>query len=102
MWNSAWEITSENGFPVLFENTPFIRALKTGQPQTEVLIIRLRNEENRWLHFSSQPLFEDNSSEAYSVVSNIADLTYEKKLILEIKEKKALFRSFMDQTPNQV
>ena len=100
LWDSTWEITSENGSPVLFEDTPFIRALKTGQPQTEVLIIRLRNEGYRWLHFSSQPLFDDNSSEAYSVISNIADLTYEKKLILEIKERKALFSSFMNQTPN--
>jgi PAS domain S-box-containing protein len=100
LWNTAWKITSEEGSPVLFENTPFMKALKTGQSQTEVLVIRLRNEEYRWIHFSSQPLFDDNSPEPYSVVSNIVDLTYEKKLTQEIKERKAVFRSFMDQTPN--
>lgn len=100
LWDTAWEITSEIGEKVFFENTPFIKALKTGQAQAEVLVIKLINKEYRWLHFSSQPLFDDTSTAPYSVLSNIIDLTYEKKLILEINEKKALFRSFMDQTPN--
>jgi len=100
LWNDAWEITSEDGDPVRFEDTPFIKALQTGEPQTEILVIKLRNGENKWLHFSSQPLFDEKTNLACSVISNIADLTQEKKLVLELKERKAVFGSFMDQTPN--
>jgi PAS domain S-box-containing protein len=100
LWNTAWNITTEKGDPVRFEDTPFIRALQTGEPQTEVLVITLRNGEQRWLHFSSQPLFDDNRDKAYSVVSNIADLSKEKKLALEVEERKAVFGSFMKKTPN--
>lgn len=100
LWATAWSITTEYGEPVTFENTPFMKALRTGETQTEVLIIKLRNGENRWLHFSSQPLFDENLATAYSVVSNIIDLTYQRRLVIELKERKALFRSFMDQSPN--
>ena len=100
LWNAAWTITTEDGVPVLFEKAPFMIALKTGQTQTEVLIIKLRNGESRWMHFSSQPLFDDNQAGAYSVVSSIVDLTAGKKLVEELRERKAFFNSFMDQTPN--
>ncbi|MEO7924236.1 MAG: PAS domain S-box protein [Chitinophagaceae bacterium] len=100
LWNAAWEITTEEGCRVLFQDTPFMRALQTGTTQTQVLVVKLRNGEQRWLQFSSQPLFNDTSGEAYSVISNIADLTHEKQLILELQQRKALFGSFMDQTPS--
>ncbi|MEO6613397.1 MAG: PAS domain S-box protein [Chitinophagaceae bacterium] len=100
LWNTAWNITTEKGDPVRFEDTPFIRALRTGEPQTELLRITLRDGEQRWLHFSSQPLFDENSKRAYSVVSNITDLSKEKKLAVEVEERKAIFGSFMKQTPN--
>jgi len=100
LWNTVWNITTEDGAAIKFQETPFMRALKTGLQQTEVLIFKLKSGEYRWLHFTSQPLFDDNSLQPYSVVTNVVDLTYEKKLILEIQERKALFRSFMSQTPN--
>ena len=100
LWNTAWTITTENDIPVKFENTPFMKALETGHTQTDILIIKLRNGEQRWMHFSSQPLFDDHSSEPYSVVSNIIDITIEKQLVFELRERKALFNSFMDKTPN--
>ena len=100
LWNTAWEIRNENGDPVPFENTPFMKALQTGKTQTEVLLIRLKNGDGRWLHFSSQPLFDENSSAPFAVLSNIADLTYERNLIRELKERKAILRSFLNQTPN--
>ncbi len=100
LWDHAWTITTEEGEPVTFEKTPFMKALTTGQTQTEVLVIKLKNGEQRWIHFSSQPLFEENGVIPFSVVSNIVDLTVQKKLVLELRKRKAMFRSFMDQTPN--
>ncbi len=99
-WNKFWDIRNEQDQPVLFKNTSFNKALHTGQRQTEVLVIRLGNGEQRWLHMSSQPLFRDHSSIPFAVVSSITDLTLEKKLIRDLKERKAVLRSFMKQTPN--
>jgi PAS domain S-box-containing protein len=100
LWNTLWTVNSEDGDPILFEDTPFMKAITTGTTQTEVLVVTLRNGENKWLHFSSQPLFEGTSNNAYAVVSNILDLTYEKKLIGKVREGKAVFRSFLEHTPN--
>lgn len=100
LWNTAWDIQTEDAKPVSFDETPFMTAIHTGQLQTEVLVVRLRNGEHRWLQFSSQPLFEENNYVPFAVVSNIVDLTQEKKLSRQLKEREALFNVFMKQTPN--
>jgi PAS domain S-box-containing protein len=100
LWNKEWEITTEYGHLVKFEETAFMLALQTGKLQTQLLIIRMKNGEDRWIHFSSQPLVEEGSDKAYSVVSSIVDVTNERKLSQELNEKEAVFSVFMNQTPN--
>lgn len=100
LWDSGWKITSEAGQDVRFSDAPFMKALHIGKHQQQVLIIRLRNGESRWIHFNSQPLFEEGNPAAYSVVSSITDITQEKKLILELSERKAVFSTFMNKMPN--
>lgn len=100
LWNLTWQITNEANNTVLFIDTPFMRALRTGQPESEVLVVRLRNGESRWLHFSSQPLFDEISLTVFSVVTNIIDITKERLLSSQLKERDALFKAFMKQTPN--
>lgn len=100
LWNTAWDIKTQEGHSAFFEETPFMKALKTGEPHTEALVIRLRNGEHRWLHFSSQPLFEEKNKVPYAVVSNIADVTKERTLTSQLQERDALFNMFMKQTPN--
>jgi PAS domain S-box-containing protein len=100
LWNSTWPITTENDEPVLFEETPFIKALQTGKTQEALLGIRLRNGEDRSVYFNSQPLFEENSSVPFSVVSNIIDVTRDRKLSGEAKERETLLRTFLNKTPN--
>jgi len=100
LWNTAWEIKTECGERVTFERTPFMKALQTGKPQTEVLKIRLQNAECRWLNFNSQPLFEEKAIIPFAVVSNITDVTHEKKLSDQLQEREAMFNQFLKQTPN--
>lgn len=99
-WDTIWKITSEDGGTVLFQDTPFMRALRTGINQQEVLIIKLKNGEDRWIKFSSRPLIENGNTAASSVITNITDLTDEKRLLRELKEKKAVFSAFMNKMPN--
>lgn len=99
LWNTAWEIKTEDGEIVSFEKTPFMQALLTGKSCTETLQVQLRNGEHRWLNFSSQPLFEEGNKNPFAVVSNLADVTQEKKLSGELQERDALFKIFMERTP---
>jgi PAS domain S-box-containing protein len=100
LWNKAWDIRDEKGSKVFFADTPFMRAMSTGLHQKQILLIKLKNGEVRWLEFSSQPLFDDDSANFNSVVSNIVDITEEKRLSAELVEQEALFNEFMKQSPN--
>jgi PAS domain S-box-containing protein len=100
LWNTTWNITTEKGESVSFDETPFMKALQTGSLQKDTLVIRLKNGDKRWVLFDSQPLFEHNQPAPFSVVSNIIDVTKEKKLSLELEELDAIHMAFMDRTPN--
>ncbi len=99
-WNRAWSVCGENGRPVLFGDTPFMKALQTGKGQSGTLVIRLKDGEPHWLHLSSQPLYINGGKQPFSVVTKISDITQEKLLIAELRERKALLESFMKLTPN--
>lgn len=100
LWNSNWKITTEEGEQLLFDEAPFMMALKTGKPQNRIIPIRLKSGETRWFYFNSQPLIEDNNEKPYSVVSSIMDVTTEKNLTRDLTEQEALFKAFMNKTPN--
>ena len=54
-WNNEWIIQNENGQPVPFEETAFMLAIRTGEPQKQVLGVRLDNGKTKWILFNSQP-----------------------------------------------
>ena len=60
----------------------------------------MRNGEDKWVMFNSQPLFNGEDSTPYSVVTNIVDVTKEKMLSAEARERDILFRAFLNETPN--
>jgi PAS domain S-box-containing protein len=100
LWDNEWNILSESGEKVFFEESPFIRSLHTGSRQSQSLLIELGSGEEKWFLFNSQPLFNAGETLPFSVVSNIVDITREIKLKSEIKETDSLFRSFLNKTPN--
>ena len=85
LWKNQWVITNESGQPVPFEETPFVRAAKTRRLQTQTLVIRLKNGEDRWILFNSQPLLEEELDGKFPVVSNIIDVTSERRLSNQLK-----------------
>jgi PAS domain S-box-containing protein len=100
LWDKVWKIHDDNGKPVLFHETPFMRAMRSRTPESEVLRVTLASGEDRWLLFNSQPLFNPGEQAPFSVVTNIVDLTTERKLSGEVQEMDSLFRSFLKMTPN--
>lgn len=99
LWNNEWTITNESGQAVPFEEAPFKKAIKTGQSQTQILLIRLLNGEDKWLLFKSQPVAEEEDSGHFYVVSNIIDITPERHLLTQLKDGEALIAAFFQQTP---
>lgn len=99
LWKNEWSIKNENGQPVAFEETPFVKAVKTGESHTQTLVIRLSNGKKKWVLFNSQPLVEENTHNCFSVISNIVDITPERQLSHELKQGKALISAFFEQTP---
>jgi PAS domain S-box-containing protein len=100
LWDNNWSVTNISNEKVSFEETPFMQALKTSTIQNTVLGIKLRSGAQKWISFSSQPFFEENSQVPLAVVSSIVDVTKERELSSKLEERNALFDVFMKQTPN--
>ena len=97
---SHWKIRNEDGTPLPFADAPFMKALKTGETQTNVVLnLQTRKGVFKSVLCNSQPLFDNNESSPFSVVSIILDLTKEKKLETEVRMREVLFTSFMNHTP---
>ncbi|HMH32862.1 MAG TPA: PAS domain S-box protein, partial [Puia sp.] len=85
---SLWKTTDEDGNALPFRDAPFMKALATGEPQTNIeLNLEISEGQYRSVICNSQPLFEKGHTEPFSVVSTILDITNEKKLEAESKRK---------------
>ena len=93
-------IENEDGEPVAYRNAPFMKALETGQTQSNVeMNIRVQKDTWRTLLFNSQPLFEKNQAAPFAVATSILDISKEKQLVQEVKNREILFSSFMKYSP---
>jgi PAS domain S-box-containing protein len=102
LWQSNWTISNEDGEAIAFENSPFMKAARSGNVQHETLVITLANGDKRAMLFYSQPLPEDDINKECAVVSSIIDVTNERLLAARVQEKKSLIDAFVSQTPNLV
>jgi PAS domain S-box-containing protein len=99
-WDKNWTVTRESGERVLFRQTPFMKALYTGKPQSETLRITLRSGEKRWVQFNSQPLMDEiHGNDPFAVISNIIDVTNEKELTKEVQVNQTIINAFLANTP---
>lgn len=100
LWDNMWQVKTESGDFVSFDETSFMRAMKNGKRESQLLVIRLSNGEHHWMHFTSQPLINKKSLLPYAAISNVIDLTAEKVTFQELVNRKAVFNAFMKQSPN--
>jgi PAS domain S-box-containing protein len=96
---SLLEIQDENGNRLCESDTPFMRALQTGETQNNIIIQFKKQKNIKWLLCNAQPLFENNESKPFSVVTSILDITHEKNLEIKIREREFLFSAFMNNSP---
>jgi len=96
---SLLEILDVSGNPLHYSDTPFMRALQTGEAQNNV-IIKFNGEKNpKTILCNSQPLFENNECKPFAVVSSLLDITHEKDLEEKVREREFLFSAFMNNSP---
>ena len=65
-----------------------------------VLNFKIHNGHSRYVLINSQPVYEHKISVPSFYLSTVIDLIPEKKFELLVKDKEALFTSFMNHTPN--
>ncbi len=101
IFEQLWETAGENGNPVSFEKSPPMIALRSGQTQANVLLsIPNDTNERRYVHFTAQPVFDNNPSVPDFVVSTISDISEEKRLRALCEQREELFASFMNHSPS--
>jgi PAS domain S-box-containing protein len=73
-----WDIIDQDDQNVLLENFPAQVCLRTGVPQTGVIIgARISSKDTRWLKINVKPIFVDGYNRPDKVVSTFLDVTVE-------------------------
>jgi PAS domain S-box-containing protein len=100
-FEQLWKTTQKDGNQVLFENSPPMEAIRTGQTQTHVLVCTANEgHDKRHLLINAQPVFDTDPHSPSFVVSTLADITEEKNLKALCEQREALFTSFMNHSPS--
>lgn len=100
LWEESWEITGIDGVKVDLEKEIFLNALETQSVITRELTLNDKIGTRKCIVVSSQPLIDQETQKPFALVSTLTDLTEEKRLVYELKSRKALFKGFIDQSPN--
>ncbi|HEY9597873.1 MAG TPA: PAS domain S-box protein, partial [Cyanophyceae cyanobacterium] len=96
-----WHTIYEDGSPFPGELHPAMETLRTGEPQSNVIMgIHKPNGSFTWISINSQPLFQSGESQPYAVVTSFTDITARKQAeeALRTSEQKfrAVFNSVQD------
>ncbi|WP_013325375.1 PAS domain S-box protein [Gloeothece verrucosa] len=93
-----WHAIHEDGSPFRGENHPAMVTLRTGQPQSNIVMGVYKPEGSlTWISINSQPLFYPNSEQPYGVVASFTDITERKQLELHLQQSEAKFRAIYEQ-----
>ncbi|XZO02694.1 MAG: diguanylate cyclase domain-containing protein [Microcoleus sp.] len=76
-----WRTVQEDGSPFPGEQHPAMITLRTGKPQSNVVMgIHKSDKTLTWISINSQPLFHLHQSQPYAVVTSFADITERKQV----------------------
>ncbi|MEW6497973.1 MAG: GAF domain-containing protein, partial [Cyanobacteriota bacterium] len=72
----GWQTIYEDGSPFPGEQHPAMVTLRTGKPQSNVIMgIHKPDQSLTWITINSQPLFQPGETKAYAVVTSFSDIT---------------------------
>lgn len=88
--DSQWSLLREDGSPLLVKDYPTIVALRTGEPQSGVVVgVEGPNRARRWLSVNSSPLIAGDGSPPYAAVASFSDITELRATIDELQEARS-------------
>lgn len=99
LWETMLAVTDDNGKRISFHDAPFLKAARTGLVQKRTLSLRFPNGETRWVMFNARPVSEDDENQQL-ILTNIIDVTRERRLSGKLREKNAIIDAFMKSTPH--
>lgn len=83
-----WELLREDATPFPSEAHPAICALRTGQPQTDVIIgVQKTGGQIFWLRMNAVPLWRDDATTPYAVVISFSDITHFKTTEIALRQQ---------------
>lgn len=75
-----WQAIHEDGSPFPGEEHPSMITLRTGEPQSNVIMgVHKPDGQLTWISINSQPLFQPNETKPYAVVTSFSDITERKE-----------------------
>jgi PAS domain S-box-containing protein len=79
-FDPRWQAVHEDGTPFPGETHPAIIALRTGEPQSNVVMgVRRPDDELVWIVVSARPLIRAGDTQPYAVVASFTDITEMRK-----------------------
>lgn len=92
-----WQTIHEDGSPFPGETHPAVVTLRTGQPQSDVIMgVRRLDGTDVWLSINSQPLMRPDETLPYAVVTTFVDITERKRAEQALIHSESNFRSLTE------
>lgn len=96
-----WDAVTEDGGPFEGQRQPAIVALRTGEPQTDVMMgIHRPDGTLVWISVNSQPLMAPDNPKPYAVVSTFHDVTARKVAEEALHRREEEFRALVENSPD--
>jgi PAS domain S-box-containing protein len=98
-----WRTIHEDGSPFPMELQPAAIVMRTGEPQTNVVIGMYRPDGTLvWILVHAQPLFKDGQTKPYGVVSTITDITTRKQIEDNLRQSEEKYRLIAENTSDGI
>jgi diguanylate cyclase (GGDEF)-like protein/PAS domain S-box-containing protein len=83
-----WRSIHEDGSPFPGEDHPAMVTLRTGEPQSNVMMgVHKPDGELTWISINSQPMTRPNETKPYAVATSFEDITHRKQIELKLTER---------------
>lgn len=84
-----WQAIHEDGSPFPGEEHPTVTTLRTGQPQSNVLMgVKRPDESHVWISINSRPLIHEGESSPHAVVATFHDISRRMEVEEELRKAK--------------
>jgi PAS domain S-box-containing protein len=99
----GWQIIHEDGKPATLQDLPGMIALRSGEARfNHVLGLQKSDGSTTWISANARPLFKQESSSPYGVVTTITDITEERRARDQLAYERNLLRTLIDGTPDYI